>query len=57
MNRHDRSILVEEVLTVGDTIMSLPHFPSEGPDDEDAPNLNDVVDRILNGGDNPLSGN
>ena len=48
---------MEELPTVGGALMSLPHFPSEEPDDEDAPDLNDVVDRILNGGDNPSSGN
>lgn len=33
--------------------MPLAHFPSDESDDEDAPNLGDVVDRILNGGDDP----
>lgn len=31
----------------------IPHFPSDEPSDEDAPDLNDLVDQILNGGDDP----
>ena len=48
---------MEELPTAGGVMMPLPHFPSEEPDDEDAPDLDDVVDRILNGGDNPSSDN
>lgn len=31
--------------------MPLPHFPSEEPDEERVPVIDDVVDRILNGED------
>lgn len=30
--------------------MPLPHFPSDEPDEKNTPDFNDVVDRILNGG-------
>jgi hypothetical protein len=44
---------VEQCILGGGKAMPLPHFPSDEPDEEDAPDLNDVVDRILNGGDDP----
>lgn len=31
----------------------VPHLPSDESEDEDAPDLDEVVDRILNGGDGP----
>ena len=31
----------------------VPHLPSDEPEDESAPDLDDVVHRILNGGDDP----
>lgn len=33
--------------------MPLPHFPSDEPDEESVPDLNDVIDRILNNRDDP----
>ena len=33
--------------------MPLPHFPSDEPDEERVPDFDDMVDRILNGGDDP----
>ena len=31
----------------------VPHIPSDDPENDGAPDLGDVVDRILNGGDDP----
>lgn len=31
----------------------VPHLPSDEPDDESAPDFGEVVDRILNGDDDP----
>jgi hypothetical protein len=31
--------------------MPLPHFPSDEPDEERVPNIDDVINRILNDGD------
>lgn len=31
----------------------VPHYPSDEPDDGDVPDIDDVVDRILNGGRGP----
>jgi hypothetical protein len=31
----------------------VPHYPSDERDGEDAPNIDDVVDRIINGGRDP----
>jgi len=31
----------------------VPHYPSDEPRDEDAPDFDDVVERILNGGRDP----
>ena len=44
---------LEQCILVGGTAMPLPHYPSDEPDEEHAPDLNDVVDRILNRGDDP----
>ncbi|WP_458210034.1 hypothetical protein [Haladaptatus sp. NG-SE-30] len=31
----------------------VPHYPSDETDDESVPDIDDLVDRILNGGDDP----
>ena len=31
----------------------VPHYPSDEPEDGDAPDIDDVVDRILDGGRDP----
>ena len=46
-------IPLEGIFWLEATLMPLPHFPSDESDEENAPDLNDVVDRILNGGDDP----
>lgn len=32
----------------------IPDFPSEETEDESVPNPTDIIDRIINGGDNPV---
>jgi hypothetical protein len=31
----------------------VPHYPSDEPAEDDAPDFGEIVDRILNGGDGP----
>lgn len=48
------SVWIVILLTEAIPMPLVPHFPSDEPsEDESVPDFDDVVDRILNGGDDP----
>jgi len=42
--------MLDLVPSGGGIMPVVPHYPSDEPDGGDAPDIDDVVDRILNGG-------